>query len=446
MSNINQYKISRLNAEISAFSNGDLNKYEFLTRKDLKYKPNALDKARFEFSPLGKAFSTGLDKNVQGYQEEGVIKLLKDIRDSLAGNVIIPARPPRPNDNGNDNGDDNRNDDGDDNGNDAGDDNGNDDGDDNGNDNGNDDGNDDGDDRDDKKSFIDLSWINNLQLYKKIASEVFSRYNGDKDSFELFTLQTFIDNINNERFKNKKDAREEFKNVKKNVKSEALKQIVKKLEQAIFGDDDNDDNNYDEDLLEAEELDRRMKNLISKKHLESLREYLKESEDVNPQDRVNALRKKLNNLPKTSSDETSDETSYDNNDNNDNNDSEDNQISNFVDRVRKKVSKEIVNHDNKNNDNKNDDNKKLLKLSKKNVDLKKMKASKNLSNKQVRDAKKTLELSKKYSELNAKSIAKTYKQIEEIIAKNKAKEEVVKMLMKYLKNITQKKHKEHLKK
>ena len=71
-SNINQYKIDRLNAEISAFSSGDLNKYEFLTRKDLKYKPNALDKAKF--SSLGKTFSTGLDKTTQDYQEEGVIK------------------------------------------------------------------------------------------------------------------------------------------------------------------------------------------------------------------------------------------------------------------------------------------------------------------------------------------------------------------------------------
>ena len=61
-SNVNQYKVDRLHAEISAFSSGDLNKYEFLTRKDLSYKPNALDKARFESSPLGKTFSTGLDK------------------------------------------------------------------------------------------------------------------------------------------------------------------------------------------------------------------------------------------------------------------------------------------------------------------------------------------------------------------------------------------------
>ena len=232
--------------------------------------------------------------------------------------------------------------------------------------------------------------MNDLQLYKKIASELFSRYNGDKNSFELFTLRTFIDNINNERVKNKKDAREEFKNVKKNVKSEALKEIVKDLEQAIFGDDDNDESlieGLDKDILEEEELDRRFKNLISKKRRESLREYLKESENANPQDRVNTLKNKLNNLPKTSSEDNNNnndnddsednnsnndnddsednnnnndnddsednnnnddnDDSEDNNNNNDNDDSEDNQISNFVDEVLKKVSKETVNDDNK---------------------------------------------------------------------------------------------------
>ena len=117
-SNINQYKVDRLNAEVSAFSSGDLIKYEFLTRKDLKYKPNALDKARFEFSPLGKAFSTGLDKTAQGYQEEGVIKLLKDIRDGLAGGIRPPRPGPggldRPDDNNDDNNDDNDDDNNDD--------------------------------------------------------------------------------------------------------------------------------------------------------------------------------------------------------------------------------------------------------------------------------------------------------------------------------------------
>ena len=86
---------------------------EFLTRKDLKYKPNPLVKARLEFSPLGKAFSTGLDKTAVGYQEEGVIKLLKDIRDGLAGGNRPNNR--RNNDDNNDNDDNDGNDRSDDN-------------------------------------------------------------------------------------------------------------------------------------------------------------------------------------------------------------------------------------------------------------------------------------------------------------------------------------------
>ena len=112
---VNQYKVDRLNAEISAFSSGDLNKYEFLKRIDLNYKPNALDKARFEFSPLGKTFSMGLDKTAQGYQEEGIIKLLKDIRDGLASG-ITPRAPGGPDlDRPDDDSDDDSDDDGDNN-------------------------------------------------------------------------------------------------------------------------------------------------------------------------------------------------------------------------------------------------------------------------------------------------------------------------------------------
>ena len=95
-SNVNQYKVDRSNVEISAFSSGDLNKYEFLKRIDLNYKPNELDKARFEFSPLGKAFNEGLDKTIPNYQKEGVIKLLKEIRDNLAGLAIPPGPPSSP--------------------------------------------------------------------------------------------------------------------------------------------------------------------------------------------------------------------------------------------------------------------------------------------------------------------------------------------------------------
>ena len=39
----------------------------------------------------------GLDKSSQGYQKEGVIKLLKDIRDGLAGGVNRRPGDDRPN-------------------------------------------------------------------------------------------------------------------------------------------------------------------------------------------------------------------------------------------------------------------------------------------------------------------------------------------------------------
>ena len=71
-SSVNQYKVDRLNAEISAFWSGVLNKYEFLKRIDLNYI-----KARFEFSPLGKTFSTGLDKKCSRLSRRRRNKIVK---------------------------------------------------------------------------------------------------------------------------------------------------------------------------------------------------------------------------------------------------------------------------------------------------------------------------------------------------------------------------------
>ena len=129
----------------------------------------------------------------------------------------------------------------------------------------------------------------------------------------------------------------------------------------MFGYDDDKDK---EELEQEEELDKRFKNLISKKRLEAFKKSFKKAEYIDPQIKVNVLKKKLNNLPETSSD--------------DNDDSEDNQISNFVDEVLKKVSKEIVNDDNKKVSKEivNDDNKKVSKEivnddNKKNADVKK---------------------------------------------------------------------------
>ena len=58
-----QYDLDRMNAEIAAYSSGDLHKYEYLTKKDLGYKPNAFEQAKFEYSPLGKVFTDGLNKS-----------------------------------------------------------------------------------------------------------------------------------------------------------------------------------------------------------------------------------------------------------------------------------------------------------------------------------------------------------------------------------------------
>ena len=55
-----QYDLDRMNAEISAYSSGDIPKYEYLTKKDLGYKPDAVKKVKFEYSPIGKIFTDGL--------------------------------------------------------------------------------------------------------------------------------------------------------------------------------------------------------------------------------------------------------------------------------------------------------------------------------------------------------------------------------------------------
>ena len=71
-----KYNLDRMNAEISAYSSGDLHKYEYLTKKDLGYKPDAFEKAKFEYSPFGKVFTDELNKSDK---KEGLLKILKNI-------------------------------------------------------------------------------------------------------------------------------------------------------------------------------------------------------------------------------------------------------------------------------------------------------------------------------------------------------------------------------
>ena len=80
-----QYDIYRLNAEISAYSSGDLDKYEFLTKQDLKYKAVALEQVKFTYSPLGKVFNDGLNKKDK-IKKVGILQRLKNIEDNLNSN------------------------------------------------------------------------------------------------------------------------------------------------------------------------------------------------------------------------------------------------------------------------------------------------------------------------------------------------------------------------
>ena len=77
-----QYDLDRMNAEISAYSSGDLPKYEYLTKKGLGYKKNAVGKVKFEYSPIGKAFTDGLAKEDKS-KKVGLFKRLKNIEDNL---------------------------------------------------------------------------------------------------------------------------------------------------------------------------------------------------------------------------------------------------------------------------------------------------------------------------------------------------------------------------
>ena len=56
----------------------NLDKYEYLTGEDLGLKPNTVEQARFEYSPLGKIFNKGLDKD----DKKCLFKRLKNIENA----------------------------------------------------------------------------------------------------------------------------------------------------------------------------------------------------------------------------------------------------------------------------------------------------------------------------------------------------------------------------
>ena len=59
-------------------SSNNLDKYEYLTGRDLGLKPSIIEQTKFEYSPLGKIFNKGLNKDDK---KEGLFKRLKNIED-----------------------------------------------------------------------------------------------------------------------------------------------------------------------------------------------------------------------------------------------------------------------------------------------------------------------------------------------------------------------------
>ena len=61
-------------------SSNNLDKYEYLTGEDLSLKPSTVEQAKqaIEYSPLGKMFNKGLDKDED--KKEGLLKHQKILK------------------------------------------------------------------------------------------------------------------------------------------------------------------------------------------------------------------------------------------------------------------------------------------------------------------------------------------------------------------------------
>ena len=73
-----QYNLDKKASIISVRSSKNLDKVEYLTAEDLGLNPDTIEQAKFEYSPLGKIFNKGLDKDDK---KEGLFKRLKNIED-----------------------------------------------------------------------------------------------------------------------------------------------------------------------------------------------------------------------------------------------------------------------------------------------------------------------------------------------------------------------------
>ena len=66
-----------------------MGKYEYLTSEDLNYKPDAVEQARFEYSPSGKIFKKGMKEEDK---KEGLLQRLRNIEDKNEEQLEVFSR------------------------------------------------------------------------------------------------------------------------------------------------------------------------------------------------------------------------------------------------------------------------------------------------------------------------------------------------------------------
>ena len=83
MQNEAQHDLHRKAAKNFALSSNNLDKYEYLTGKDLVLKPSTVEQSKFHYSSLGKVFTKGLKKegDKKLLKTKGLLKRLKNIED-----------------------------------------------------------------------------------------------------------------------------------------------------------------------------------------------------------------------------------------------------------------------------------------------------------------------------------------------------------------------------
>ena len=71
-----QYELDREAAKISVLSSKELQKYEHFNGEDLGYKPDVIQRAKFEYSPLGETFNKVFKKD---HKNRKITKYDKDL-------------------------------------------------------------------------------------------------------------------------------------------------------------------------------------------------------------------------------------------------------------------------------------------------------------------------------------------------------------------------------